>query len=141
MIENIRKAARDLRDAQEQLLKAAENGGKQAIFDLFASILRRHPDVECVSWVQYTPYFNDGDACVFSVGGFCIVPKDEESDWQWEAYGAWDADSKVSEDAYNELRAAWMEINSTDLLEAFFGDHVRVTITRAGGEVDEYEHD
>lgn len=33
------------------------------------------PKVQAVVWSQYTPYFNDGDECVFSVNEPCFVTK------------------------------------------------------------------
>jgi len=33
----------------------------------FNWFFEKHPRVKMVTWTQYTPYFNDGDECVFSV--------------------------------------------------------------------------
>ena len=33
------------------------------------------PKVQAVVWSQYTPYFNDGDECVFSVNDPCFITK------------------------------------------------------------------
>jgi hypothetical protein len=34
---------------------------------LFSEIFAQTPELKSVGWTQYTPYFNDGDECVFSV--------------------------------------------------------------------------
>jgi hypothetical protein len=43
------------------------------------AILSDQIGVKAVAWTQYTPYFNDGDACEFSVNGkqFSFVTLDE----------------------------------------------------------------
>lgn len=35
--------------------------------EIFSEFLERNPKIEYITWTQYTPYFNDGDECVFSV--------------------------------------------------------------------------
>lgn len=42
------------------------------------NFLIENPMVECVHWTQFTPYFNDGDACVFSINGPAFTLKGEE---------------------------------------------------------------
>lgn len=46
--------------------KLAKEGGTAAISTLFAP-LWEFPGVTAAAWRQYTPYFNDGDPCTFSV--------------------------------------------------------------------------
>lgn len=43
--------------------------------------LFEHPEVESIRWEQYTPYFNDGDACEFGFGELSVrfVGGDEEA--------------------------------------------------------------
>ena len=55
------------------------------------------PEVEAVRWRQYTPYFNDGDACVFDPCSpdLRIAGADDEDGWTEEVYvtypdGYWD---------------------------------------------------
>lgn len=38
------------------------------------------PKVQAVVWSQYTPYFNDGDECVFSVNEPCFITKNFDRD-------------------------------------------------------------
>lgn len=67
--------------------------------ELFARI----PEIEEFSWTQYTPYFNDGDECVFSVdtdarrvkftGGACIRP-----DEIYIRTNKWDSTTRTSID-------------------------------------------
>lgn len=56
--------------------------------DLFskdiAGIFERNPELEKIAWTQYSPFFNDGDECVFSVHDLHfkrtgeVVEEDEE---------------------------------------------------------------
>lgn len=39
------------------------------------------PEVEAITWTQYTPYFNDGESCEFSVHDkYFILVGDEDPD-------------------------------------------------------------
>ena len=50
------------------------------------------PKVQAVVWSQYTPYFNDGDECVFSVNEPCFVTKNFDRDDLLNPYEYEDAD-------------------------------------------------
>lgn len=43
------------------------------------------PEVTGIHWTQYTPYFNDGESCEFSVNEFCFHILEDEDD-EIEAY-------------------------------------------------------
>lgn len=120
-----------------------------------------------VEWTQYTPYFNDGDACTFSVHLPYLyrTPTDEDDDtsaeerdeslslgsWSVERYGN-SAESYpiaiidgLSKEQLTALVAAWDELPE-DMLEQAFGDHAEVVIRKAAdGTVttdrSEYSHD
>jgi hypothetical protein len=53
----VEKAGKELRDEIQKTL--------EEIVKLFFAA---NPHVASLSWHQYTPYFNDGDSCIFSVG-------------------------------------------------------------------------
>lgn len=47
------------------------------------------PNVQAVVWSQYTPYFNDGDECVFRVNEPCFItknfdPEDLQNPYEYE---------------------------------------------------------
>lgn len=97
------------------------------------------PEAKVVSWNQYTPYFNDGEPCEFSVNEWSVrvndvdeygYSEDEEEENLPVVKGACEAFSKL-------LRAA-----GDDVLLAVYGDHSKITLKRGGKvEVDSYEHD
>lgn len=134
-------------------------------------------------WEQYTPYFNDGDVCEFSVGEPWIRTVDDEDvddfydlliggthptlgGMEWRKMTDEEYAAKVAEyknrgwrDPYNyghfpkpegakypdllelvnklDVQAAEYE----DAMYDAFGDHARVTVTKTGIQIDEYDHD
>ena len=60
MIENLNNA----RNAYQAQLKEIGSKAKQAVAEFLAPNI---PAGYAVMWTQYKPYFNDGDACTFSV--------------------------------------------------------------------------
>jgi len=133
-----------LQSSLEQKLKTF---GKEAFDEAFSSFFANNPTVDGIVWTQYTPYFNDGDTCTFSVGeaylfSASVAAEDEESveDYMHEhaisSYGKSPLDG-----AYKEFQAVWKQIPEAIFL-AVFGDHSKVTLNRNGtSEVEEYEHD
>lgn len=49
----------------EELRQTMKTQGKIALQEDFVEFFGKHPMAKAVVWTQYTPYFNDGDACVF----------------------------------------------------------------------------
>ena len=52
--------------------------------------------------------------------------------------GASRGSSGRNDAAFNEI---WGEVSDEDILEAVFGDHVQITITRDEVTVEDYSHD
>lgn len=44
-----------------------QQAGRAAVEDEVAGFFAKHPCAKSIAWRQYTPYFNAGDACTFSV--------------------------------------------------------------------------
>lgn len=55
-------AQRQIQEAQEVMAGAI----KEALAEGTAALFEKYPFLGAIGWTQYTPYFNDGDACVFS---------------------------------------------------------------------------
>jgi hypothetical protein len=53
-----------IRALNEEIKAAAE----QVMVEATTTLFDNHPIVEEIWWTQYTPYFNDGNACKFGVG-------------------------------------------------------------------------
>jgi DNA repair exonuclease SbcCD ATPase subunit len=65
-IKQIKSKLNDIHKQIEKLEKQAEKESSKLISKGFKEIFKKHPELESFSWTQYTPYFNDGDECVFS---------------------------------------------------------------------------
>lgn len=127
------------------------------------------PRVEAIRWSQYTPYFNDGEPCEFSVDEYSIGIKFfglDENDSTYRNDGFITDDDVYSyPDGFkanlpDHGRVYKTEINGVDIsgidklleivpigdhhmvfLRESFGDHAEVTATREGFHVEYYEHD
>lgn len=157
-LEELRKKNKEI----ERLKNEALDLANEAFEEFSKGIFDRYDRIESFAWNQYTPYFNDGDSCVFSANTDYIKINEEyaeECEWFSEknilSYGTFDRESKtyvgrVEEEnkLYDpELCAAAKEIQqflgsmTDDFFIKRFGDHSEITVTRQGVEVDEYDHD
>lgn len=145
-----------MRDELKVLGEKLFREGSQDIFDGF-------PGLTSFSWTQYTPYFNDGDECVFGVNHYSVAlrygqseeeAEEEENEGTFDSYSAKYADPSVELPSYlsqykdkrwlfeaGGLTESLIAGVDDDTMKALFGDHVRVTVTRQGVETEYYEHD
>lgn len=119
--------------------KAVQEKGKELLKELIADVFANpsYADLEAVRWEQYTPYFNDGDTCYFSVYDVRVKVKGMSDEEEYED-GFVDTYGEAKKYAF--LDHAIHRIGD-DILEDAFGDHAQVTITREGITVEEYEHE
>jgi hypothetical protein len=132
--------------------------GKEMLRELFAELFAAAPAIKAVRWTQYTPYFNDGDACVFRIHDPEYSTVDPDGDGETgEDSDENDNDEDADEDgfftswdnAYEKHKEALEPFetkfgNAESILESL-GDHSQITVTCRNGEividVDDYEHD
>lgn len=137
-----------LKKAYDDKLASA---GEDAVKEVFKEFFDTHSNVESVYWTQYTPYFNDGDPCYFSVHDFHLSLSDEESgededdeDEDYDDYemSAWSL-SRSNDEKLKKLGEDLGNLSDIpdDVLEQVFGDHCKVVATRDGFDVREYSHD
>lgn len=142
--------------------------GQQALKEFFHDFLSDTPEVEKIVWTQYTPYFNDGEPCVFCINKFELKPNWEllslrdkqsllegsytESYEEYDSYHYGEASllrilyqdkSCFSDENKNKLRYFSDEFNKIpkDIFLDMFGDHCQVTVNRDGITVEEFDHD
>jgi len=124
--------------------------GKALILKALTDFMAEHPEVESLQWTQYTPYFNDGDACEFGVtepevklSGRPIGDEDEEYLDSWSlGYEAKQAGKPMPPiaDALRELHGLFGGIEK--VMQVVFGEHARITVGRDGvAPVEQYNHD
>lgn len=120
--------------------------------------------IEWFGWRQYTPYYNDGEPCVFHVSSALAVKltsdagePDDDDGWDGvecnSALGEREYDYKTrsrgpytgpDEDRYNRCLALESALSSgafDDVLLVHFGDHATIRVSRTGIRVEFYEHD
>lgn len=129
--ENIAKQKKEL---QSHLSSIFEKHSKT----LFAD----HPIIVSFGWAQYTPYFNDGEECVF--GTHAEYP---DMNGCQEGYLDKEYREELGEDgvirwdnAYKAVKLFLGYFDREDYRE-MFGDHVSVLVTRDGVTVEHYEHE
>lgn len=119
--------------------------------------------VESVKWAQYTPYFNDGDPCVFTASfrGVKLVGGDEEAGDYEDGYidryelSNWDHETKKSipltekngyditglVDIMNEFEKVIEKGHQFIMLQKTFGDPSEIVATDTGFHIEYYDHD
>jgi hypothetical protein len=79
-INNIQEEIRKAREERE-VIDAALKKNVQQLFNMqIKELFSKQPVLNSFSWAQYTPYFNDGDECTFSVNREYIKINDTEND-------------------------------------------------------------
>lgn len=130
------------------------------------AFFEKYPRVRAIAWTQYTPYFNDGDACEFSVHEPAVLVYtagtgvDDESQLDdlsdtspYDGYDSWNIRSELKKEK-SDPDTDWFTMEFHDdfmtlvkftdnetLMENLFGDHATVYLTREGPVVVEYDHD
>lgn len=101
-----RQLLKAIADARQEMQENSQTLIEQATAELF----RACPEVQQLHWTQYTPYFNDGDSCEFSVNGICFLLKDdldEDDEWDEEYYeGSSITTIEDVDDAKKDLKSA-----------------------------------
>lgn len=158
IFKEIKEKRKAIAKMQNDLQKESED-----LFDsFFKKIFEETPELERISWVQYTPYFNDGSACIFSantdyldINGDC----EDEADWISEkniiSWGKFNPTTKIYEgrieqdnpkynkklsDKVSEIKD-FLSLFDDEFYQKKFGDHTRVTLSTNGTLTEEYEHD
>lgn len=159
------------KDPMEQILEAKaayrtalDVYGKQALNNLFKEFVDKTPGVVSICWTQYTPYFNDGDPCTFSVhdpiaefvDGYemddatdrrvGLTPKGIEAlnAKDWNVWREMPEQEKFTESGLLFLKMSRAICGDlSDLCEELFGDHSKVTYNIETEEfiAESYDHD
>ena len=153
-------------DTLRDELKKAEKSAAKEIMGILKELMSANPSLVGMRWNQYTPHFNDGDACEFGVNepeyqfalGAPAKSEDEEDEDSNEGwYDSYYIDDeffakrtdiinakdipKVKK-AVKDAHAVFEKLTQMDdQLKAMFGDGVQITVTSGGVEVEDYDHD
>lgn len=137
----------DFLKKKAELEELISQHGKDMITGLVKDFCQKEPNIRGIRWAQYTPYFNDGEACVFRLSDVYFYyggngkPELSDEDWENDAEegGFHYAKSKSEIDFSEKLELI------EDALLSVFGDHVEVKIAVEDGNVtfvtEHYEHE
>jgi hypothetical protein len=151
-LQELERLQAETRNAMQRATQNLLESGFKAFFAAF-------PEVKTIHWASYTPYFNDGDACVHTITDICFSATphedlmspygdDDEGNlpisgerWDREARG-WRPDPNVTP----ELKAAMTSIarlieRLDPLLTETYGDHRYYRVHSGGLVVEEYDHE
>lgn len=147
-------------------LKKAEKAASKDIMDVLKKMMADNPLIVGLKWQQYTPSFNDGEPCVFSISGPFIKfdekisgAGDNDADEEQENGGFLDANYDIDDDFYKkksdifnfkeikELKktvkdvcAVYSHLEAMDTqLQEMFGDNIEVIVTKDGVETEDYD--
>lgn len=132
----------ELRNKYEAELERlrAEIRGNTEVRTEFASkfqwFFENNPTLDKFSFTGSIPYFNDGEPCVFGLGGVEVLEVDSYGDTEWTDYSENDS---LNQDLCKI--AAFLDGNiGDDALQFLFGDNFRVIIHRDGTLEEEDYH-
>lgn len=143
-------------DVSQGYLSTVEQFGTDAFLQAVDAVLDID-GVEALRWMQYTPYFNDGEPCEFGFHWgevklderFGEVEGEYGEDWlsEYDLYSGYKpqvfkVNGQDTEEIYNALQSFEAKAGHFEnVLKLNFGDHAQVTATREGFSVEYYDHD
>ena len=157
----IKKIYSDI-NKKEIKLKKEKKTFSQDVIGAIERLIKQNPYIESVRWTQYTPHYNDGEECVFSVNDIEFLFSNKaknylQKSWRVEEYiPLWqindlikDSADIINSDNIENIQSIIFKMdemhdklkNMEEQLLEIFGDHARVAVHKDGIEVIQYEHD
>lgn len=134
----------------------AEQKPGEELLPLLDAVLAAE-NVEAIRWSQFTPYFNDGEPCIFGAGQVEVkLAGDDTSGYDEDGYisagemvdyrRSGSGYSSTVKPQYEHLYRALLTLDDEldhfeDFLHGSFGDHAQVTATRDGFHIADFDHD
>lgn len=167
LLNEINEDIKKINDAREAMLEKL----RPRLKEIFIPFFEKYPEVKFIGWPQYTPFFNDGDACEFRVNPLVLSTNEDGVDCFYEGEGDLPYKScvrdyeagKASDWATTEVEKAISVFGNLqrvkecmndfeglqksfqnipeDILKELFGDHASVSVSRDGIDVEEFDHD
>lgn len=135
---------KSLEQSYQDCLRKFRSEGMDALKAALREFFTRFPAVRAIRWQQYTPYWNDGDACTFSVHTPRVRLDDEstEGDYEDGFLTSWSLGKRdaMLQKAFSELSDLLQSDALEAVLETVFGDHVEVTATPDKIESEGFDH-
>lgn len=94
LLNTLKKEHKTLQEQINALNEKMRENSKELMKEAFRGFLEKYDEVvESIFWTQYTPYFNDGEACEFGVNDVHILLKNDEDACDYEGSDLYDKDS------------------------------------------------
>lgn len=94
LLNTLKMEHKTLQEQINELNKQMREKSKDLMKEAFRDFLGKYDEVvENIYWTQYTPHFNDGEACEFGVNDVFILLKDDEDACEYEGSLLYDQDS------------------------------------------------
>lgn len=140
----------------DELRTQMKNEGREALQAVFRQLFEQFPQIKTVYWAQYTPYFNDGDACTFRINEVNFSPvewedidgpyfgeeADEEDQQDFSITTYRGSDHRVTPEMEAAMEAVSKFLNAIeDQLPEIYRDHSWVRVHKDGAVVKDHNHD
>jgi hypothetical protein len=132
---------------------------KEKVTGLFKVALKEALDdvlktgISKIKWRQYTPYFNDGEACIFSVHEpifyidngmvpkyFSLEEDEEDGGWYYASSYAAEKNEDRFSDEIERLNKMFFDLDNYYFLNSF-DDHAEIIYDGKEFEINDYTHD
>lgn len=124
-------------DAQLEIKKDTNKKLQTLMKDIFNNFFISNPEINGIKWAQFTPYFNDGEPCIFSLGEFEYSFNDSEDE------NTWISSYELSSERYALVTDFEKLISKIpdEIFEEAFGDHAEIIAEKDKFNITEYYHD
>ena len=153
MSQSLDSLIQDFISYQEQFRKAAT----EKLKEFFVKFWEENSSIKAVTWNQYAPYFNDGDACEFSVNDPYFTNAEGEDLKEITSWGEYEGEKEdvwtdcqftcqyggvipegVDPISTKSLSSLLTSEVMKPIMEATFGSDNTVIATREGFQVDDF---
>lgn len=128
---------------------------RESLNGLAVEIFKTIPQLKAISWIQYTPYFNDGDECVFSIREvifynfipdryFRYAEEFEDDEYPENYWAASDYELNKNKTTLSKEEIAFLKqfestINQNrEFIKEIFGDHSKIIWNADGITIKDY---
>lgn len=161
MKQSIQNKLNEINEARQNYQALMRQHGAALVEEMAKDIFDAFPCVRAIQWTQYTPYFNDGEPCYFSVNEARLALNEDfmeslqasekqclyecHDDFTEFSYRLTDHPNTPTAQVLRKIKEALEEFqgvlnNLSEAMEEAFGDHQQITISRNGVEAEEYSH-
>ena len=135
-IAELRLALVDAKMQYQSMVKTCIEQGAEILF-------KEYPQLQTICWYSYTPYFNDGDPCEYTLNGAwytTLTIKQIEEDGKLVNQDFDDGEEVGGRSAHMVEFDKILHENS-DVVEIAYGTYSKVFITRNGTTILEYDYE